>query len=224
MPSAEALSLIAACHSAVCAPPPAGSGGSTKGAGGALARAKARITAPASNVDRTGRNSFDKYHPHRKADAGPPEDVTPVPAVGRATIGSQKNAPKPVARPQAARAGVRAKLARAWQAVRQDTSAPVEDVTPAPEVRRSDTNVPVTARPKLKITRVAPAGASAKLSRAAAVAGVRSKGAFSNPDKHSDSGYPYPDRRKPKPKSSMVTRAEARRSRGGKDIPVAASA
>lgn len=234
MPRAEALSLIAACHSAACAPPPAGSGGSTKGAGGALARAKARITAPASNVDRTGRNSFDKYHPYKgpkpvtpatkKRPSGPPEDVTPVPAVGRATIGSQKRAPKPVARPQAARPGVRAKLAQAWRAVRQDTSGPVEDVTPAPEIRRTDTNVPVTARPKLKITRVAPAGASAKLSRAAAVAGVRSKGAFSNPANHSDSGYPYPDRRNPKPKSRMVTRAEARRSRGGKDIPVAASA
>lgn len=213
MPRAEALSLIAACHSKACAPPPAGVGGSTKGAGGALARAKARITAPASNVDRTGRNSFDKYHPYKgpkpvtpatkKRPSGPPEDVTPVPAVGRATIGSPKNAPRPTTKAAQARPGVRAKLARAWQAVRKDTSAPVEDVTPAPEVRRSDTNVPVAARPKrLKITRVAPAGASAKLSRAAAVAGVRSKGAFSNPANHSDSGYPYPDRRQVKSKAA----------------------
>lgn len=140
-----------------------------------------------------------------------------MPAVGRATIGSPKNAPKPVARPQAARAGVRAKLAKAWQAVRGDTSAPAEDMTPVPEVRREATNLPVAARPKMKITKVAPAGSSA-LARAAASAKFKSAGAFSNPANSSKNGYPYPDRSS-KSKSYYVSKAEARRSRGGADIP-----
>lgn len=92
-------------------------------------------------------------------------------------------------------------------------------MTPVPEVRREATNLPVKARPKMKITKVAPAGSSA-LARAAASAKFKSAGAFSNPANSSKNGYPYPDRSsKPKPKSYYVSKAEARRSRGGADIP-----
>jgi len=155
---AEVASLIAACHSAACAPPPAGTGGSTKGARGALSRAWKAVTGPGSNVDRTKRNSLE-YHETKKP--------TPPPA--------KKKAP--------------GALARAWKAVSADTRGPVDDVTPVPEVRRADTNVSDMIRnPKTP--------AQAALARA-----VKQK----------------------QRKSHMVTRAEARRSRGGRDLPVAAS-
>ncbi len=71
-----AEALIAACHSAACAPPPAGTGGSTKGARGALSRAIAAIKAPASNVDRTKRNSLE-YVSHAERTGKPAPAAAP---------------------------------------------------------------------------------------------------------------------------------------------------
>ena len=158
----EVTSLLAACHSAACAPPPAGTGGSTKGVRDALNRAIAAIKAPGSNVDRTKRNSLEY--------------------VSHAERTGKKSAPAPAPK----KAGA---LARAWKAVSANTSGPVDDVTPVPEVRRADTNV-------MDAVKNPRSPAEAALARA-----YKAK----------------------QPKSQMVTRAEARRSRGGKDIPVAAS-
>lgn len=73
--SFSALSA-AGCQSAECAPPPVGSGGSIKGIRGVLARAKAALMAPGSNMDRSGRNSFDGYHSYKERTG---QDAPPAP-------------------------------------------------------------------------------------------------------------------------------------------------
>lgn len=113
LPRPGSFSAISAagCQSAACAPPPVGSGGSAKGVRGVLARAKAALMAPGSNMDRSGRNSFDGYHSYEER--------------------TGKAAPSPAPAPKKKSGGAKAALTRAWQRV---AGTDAKDAAKQPEV------------------------------------------------------------------------------------------